>query len=351
MSSRPYDGKLGIVTGGSRGIGAAVAKRLAAKGCKLLLVFTSDSSRSLTKALCADLEAQHGVKCAQVQADLSQAAEASAKIVEAAKVFYASLAAGGDSSKQLRVDILINNAGVSSNQFLNDAAQGPIAAAEFARVYNVNVLAPLLLTQALAPYFPSPSSSSGGFVKTRGRVVNVSSVSSSIGYEGQSVYAGTKAALEAMTRCWSRELAGRATVNAVNPGPAWGDMYAEAGEGFWRINQPHCDAAPLQAYKGSTSAETAAEVKELMGDGVEDKDAELERFDALVRDKMGGRRPGFTSEIAGLLICCAPRRPGDDGERGVRERGHEDVNRVGLSIGYDRYESISGHFINLPSPL
>ncbi|KAK8131532.1 hypothetical protein PG984_007970 [Apiospora sp. TS-2023a] len=311
MSSRPYDGKLGIVTGGSRGIGAAVARRLAAKGCNLLLVFTSDSSKALTQELCADLEAQHGVKCAHVQADLMQAGDACIKIVEAAKGFWgslgpSSLGRGGD----LRVDILVNNAGVSSNQFLNDADKGPIVEAEFTRVYNVNVLAPLMLTQALAPYFPSPASSSsdgGGFVKTKGRIVNVSSVSSSIGYEGQSVYAGTKAALEAMTRCWSRELAGRATVNAVNPGPAWGDMYAEAGEKFWRINQPYCDAAPLQKYAGGT-AETAAEVKELMGgdDGTGNKDAELKRFDTLVRDKMGGRRPGFTSEIAGTIdMLCS----------------------------------------------
>ncbi|KAK8098306.1 uncharacterized protein PG998_013792 [Apiospora kogelbergensis] len=306
MSSRPYDGKLGIVTGGSRGIGAAVAKRLAAKGCNLLLVFTSDSSKALTQELCASLEAKHQVKCAQVQADLSQAAPASAKITEAAKDFHASLGRTGE----LQVDILINNAGVSSNQFLNDGAQGPIVESEFTRVYNVNVLAPLLLTQALAPYFPKPPSSGGGgtdsFVTTRGRIVNISSVSSSIGYEGQSVYAGTKAALEAMTRCWSRELAGRATVNAVNPGPAWGDMYAEAGEKFWRINQPHCDAAPLQAYTGG-GGELGQEVKELMDDNTADRDAELKRFDTLVRDKMGGKRPGFTSEIAGTIdmLCSA----------------------------------------------
>lgn len=246
------------------------------------------------------------MKCAQVQADLSQAAPASAKITEAAKDFHASLGRNGE----LRVDILINNAGVSSNQFLNDEAQGPIVESEFTRVYNVNVLAPLLLTQALAPYFPKPPSSGGGgtdsFVTTRGRIVNVSSVSSSIGYEGQSVYAGTKAALEAMTRCWSRELAGRATVNAVNPGPAWGDMYAEAGEKFWRINQPHCDAAPLQAYTGG-GGELGQEVKELMDDNTADRDAELKRFDTLVRDKMGGKRPGFTSEIAGTIdmLCSA----------------------------------------------
>lgn len=60
------------------------------------------------------------------------------------------------------------------------------------------------------PYLPNDRS---------GRIVNMSSVSSSMGFASQSVYGGTKAALEAMTRTWARELAERATVNAVNPGP------------------------------------------------------------------------------------------------------------------------------------
>lgn len=287
-AKRTHDGKLGIVTGGSRGIGEATVRRLAARGCNLLLVYTSDSSTARTKTLCEELSSAHRIRCSYVQADLSQAAEASVKIVQAARDFYASLHDGTTEGKaeenELQVDILINNAGVASNQHLNDTESGPIETAEFDRVYRINVLAPLLLTQAVAPYLPHDRS---------GRVVNVSSVSSSIGYQGQSVYAGTKAALEAMTRCWSRELAGQATVNAVNPGPAWGDMYAEVGKKFWDVNQPYVDAAPLAEYKGEERA------KALSGDG--------DRFDRLVREEMGGRRPGFTSEIAGTIemLCSA----------------------------------------------
>ncbi|UNI22576.1 L-xylo-3-hexulose reductase [Purpureocillium takamizusanense] len=279
--SRPYDGKLGIVTGGSRGIGAAVARRLAAKGCNLLLVFTSESSKQPTDQLCHELSSAHQVRCSSVQADLAGPEAAARKIVDAAQGFFSTYNTSGD----LQVDILVNNAGVSSNQAMNDAALGPIVADEFTRVYNVNVLAPLLLTQAVAPFLPRDRS---------GRVVNVSSVSSSIGYQGQSVYAGSKAAIEAMTRTWSRELAERATVNAVNPGPAWGDMYAEAGERFWRINQPYVDAAPLASYSGEKA------VLDLAGD-------DAERFDKTVREGMGGRRPGFTSEIAGTIdmLCSA----------------------------------------------
>ncbi|KAL1909742.1 L-xylo-3-hexulose reductase [Sporothrix stenoceras] len=211
--------------------------------------------------------------------------EASQKIVAAARTFFDTYHPADSTKKSFQVDILINNAGVSSNQFLNDVKKGAITAEEYTRVYAVNVLAPLLLTQAVAPHLPTNRS---------GRIVSVSSVSSSIGYEGQSVYAGSKAAVEAMTRVWSRELAGRATVNAINPGPAWGDMYEKAGPSFWTINQPYVDAAPLAAYDGEP------DVLRMAGD-------DASRFDKLVRQSMNGRRPGFTSEIAGTvdMLCSA----------------------------------------------
>ncbi|KAH7011949.1 hypothetical protein EDB80DRAFT_750095 [Ilyonectria destructans] len=278
--ARPYESKLGIVTGGSRGIGAAVAARLAAKGCHLLLIYTSDSSTQTTKQLCKDLSSTHNIQCSYVQADLGSPADAATKIVAAARTFFTSYNQTG----KFQVDILINNAGVASNQHLNDAEKGPILETEFNRVYAVNVLAPLLVTQAVAPYLPTDRS---------GRIVSVSSVSSSIGYQGQSVYAGSKAALEAMTRTWSRELASRATVNAVNPGPAWGDMYAAVGKSFWDINQPYVDASPLAEYNGEP--ETLAKAG-----------SDAERFDKIVRESMGGRRPGFTSEIAGTIdMLCS----------------------------------------------
>ncbi|KAF5663375.1 3-oxoacyl-reductase [Fusarium heterosporum] len=279
-SYRPYNSKLGIVTGGSRGIGAAVAARLAAKGCNLLLVYTSDSSTEPTRKLCQDFSSSHKISCDAVQADLSSPSEAVPKIINAARSFHDSY----NSGKPFQIDILINNAGVSSNQHMNDEKDGAIQEIEFHRVYNVNVLAPLLLTQAVAPHLPT---------NRTGRIVNVSSVSSSIGYQGQSVYAGSKAALEAMTRTWSRELATRATVNAVNPGPAWGDMYAAAGQTFWDINQPYADTTPLAQYNGEP------EVLAMAG-------PDAEHFDRTVRQSMGNRRPGFTAEIAGTIdMLCS----------------------------------------------
>lgn len=84
------------------------------------------------------------------------------------------------------------------------------------QVYHTNVLGPIYMVQACLPYLPWDGS---------GRIVNVSSVGSSLGLPEQTVYAGSKGALEAMTRVWARELNKRATVNAINPGPVLSDIY------------------------------------------------------------------------------------------------------------------------------
>jgi NAD(P)-dependent dehydrogenase (short-subunit alcohol dehydrogenase family) len=235
----------------------------------------------MTLALCTELATAHKIYCRPCQAELLEPQRAAESLLDAASSLYKSCNATGP----LQIDIVINNAGVSSNQHLNDSEQGPIAKSEFDRVYTVNVLAPLLLTQAVQPHLPKDRS---------GRIVNVSSVSSSIGYQGQSVYAGTKAAIEAMTRVWSRELAENAIVNCVNPGPAWGDMYERAGPTFWNINQPYVDVAPLANYSGE---------RHDLGLNAEEK----ERFDEVVRKGMGGQRPGLTDEIAGTVdMLCSP---------------------------------------------
>jgi len=131
------------------------------------------------------------------------------------------------SSGDLTINIIVNNAGVAGNRFVTPSISSTTVdsdmIADFHKQYNTNVLGPLLLMQAALPYLPYDRS---------GRIVNLSSVSSSLGFPGQSVYGGTKAALEAMTRTWARELSERATVNAVNPGPVDTDMVRT----FWLFN-------------------------------------------------------------------------------------------------------------------
>ncbi|KAJ5640573.1 short chain dehydrogenase/reductase family oxidoreductase [Penicillium herquei] len=259
---RSLEGKFAIVTGGSRGIGAAIARDLASKGCSVLATYTSDSSTKPTEELCAELVAQHGIKAHGVKADL-QLEEAGAAIIKAAQEHFSE-------NGKLVINILVNNAGVGG-----DYPLGQVPVSEFHRIYAVNVLAPILVTQAALPYLPHDRS---------GRIINISSVASSIGFATHTLYGGTKAALEAMTRTWARELAERATVNAVNPGPVEGDMYFAAGEKFWKQMEPFQLNCPLSAVR----------------EGVDDPS-----LVKLAVEKMGGRRPAYWKEIAAVvgMLC------------------------------------------------
>jgi NAD(P)-dependent dehydrogenase (short-subunit alcohol dehydrogenase family) len=173
-------------------------------------------------------------------------------------------------TQKFQLDIIINNAGVAGNKLIQD-----IDVDDFARQYNINVRGPLLLVQAALPYLPNDRS---------GRIVNLSSVSSSLGYPSQSVYGGTKAALEAMTRTWSRELAERATVNAINPGPVATDMYINTDEAFVKLNKPFIESTPLSAVR---------------------KDIDPEEIWAPL-EKTGGRA-AYSEEIAGVVgMLCSP---------------------------------------------
>lgn len=168
------------------------------------------------------------------------------------------------------IDIIINNAGVAKNEFLPNVSTG-----EFERQYRINVLGPLLLVQAAMEYLPTDRS---------GRIVNLSSVSSSEGFAGQSIYGGTKAALEAMTRTWSRELSERCTVNAINPGPVKTDMWGQT----------------TQEFKDSLGNW----MRHTPGAGIR-KDVDDED---LVKDAVNaGGRPAYVGEIGGIvgMLCTA----------------------------------------------
>ncbi|KAK3296752.1 uncharacterized protein B0H64DRAFT_423170 [Chaetomium fimeti] len=259
--ARSLEGKLGIVTGGSRGIGAAIAENLASKGCNVVINYTSASSTELAASLAAQLSSAHNVRVVPVQADVGTPAGA-ATLISAAKESFA----GADS--RFQIDILINNAGIAINGTISQ-----VKVEDFEASYRVNVLGPLLVVQAAQPYLPTDRS---------GRIINLSSVSSSTGFVTQSVYGGTKAAVEAMTRSWARELAANATVNSVNPGPVEGPMYAanppEFMEGIagWVLHTPL-----MKAREGIDSPEVVKDAKE------------------------SGGRPAYTKEVAGIvgMLC------------------------------------------------
>lgn len=253
------------------GLGASIARHLAGKGCNVLAVYTSESSTSLAADLCSDLSNQYNVQAHAVKADLLEPETAAKTILQGAKDNFTETV-GGDDTANLTINILINNAGVGGSYPLE-----AVPSQEFHRIYTVNVLAPIMLTQAVIPYLPHDRS---------GRIINVSSVASSMGFEKHTLYGGTKAALEAMTRTWARELAERATVNAVNPGPVEMDKYFAAGEKYWEYMKSYQLNCPLSAVR----------------DGVDD----LELVQLSI-DKMGGRRPGYASEVAAVvgMLCSA----------------------------------------------
>ena len=169
---------------------------------------------------------------------------------------------------KFQIDLIINNAAVADNKPLED-----VTPEDFTKMYTTNVLGPILLMQAALPHLPHDRS---------GRVVNLSSVSSSMGFKGQTLYGGTKAAVEAMTRTWSRELSERATVNAINPGPVATEMYDSTGDDFQLHMKPFIQNAPLQAVR----------------EGVDE-----EKF-VKDNDRAGGR-PAYPQEIAGVvaMLC------------------------------------------------
>lgn len=169
---------------------------------------------------------------------------------------------------KFQIDIIINNAGVASEVALED-----VTPEDFTKIYTVNVLGPILVLKAALPYLPHDRS---------GRIVNLSSVSSSLGLIDQTLYGGSKSALEAMTRTWSRELAERATVNAVNPGPVATEMWLEISNKLRQNLKPFAQSAPLTKAR----------------EGIDD-----EKYVKAV--ETAGGRPGYDHEVAGVvaMLC------------------------------------------------
>lgn len=180
-------GKVAIVTGASKGIGAAIAKSLGAAGASVVVNYAS--SKSGADAVVAAI-AKAGGKAVAVKGDVSRAAEAKG-IVDAAIEQFG------------RLDVLVNNSGVYGFASLEEITED-----EFHRQYNINVLGLLLTTQAASKHLGEGAS-----------IINIGSVVSRITPPGSAVYSGTKGAVDAITGVLARELGPRKIrVNALNPG-------------------------------------------------------------------------------------------------------------------------------------
>jgi 3-oxoacyl-[acyl-carrier protein] reductase len=195
-------GKVALVTGGSRGIGAATARALAAEGAAVAISYEASADKA--KALVAELE-KKDVRAKAFQADQSDARAVERLVQDVVKHFG-------------RLDVLVNNAGVFVTGSVTDA-KADLAA--FERQQRINVGGVAAAVRAAA-----------GVIGEGGRIVTIGSVAGArAGYPGMADYCATKAAVAAYTRGWARDLASKKiTVNVVQPGAVATDMNPDTGE-------------------------------------------------------------------------------------------------------------------------
>jgi 3-oxoacyl-[acyl-carrier protein] reductase len=228
-------GRVAVVTGASKGIGAAIARHLADEGAAVVVNYAS--SKAGADRVVAEITGRGG-KAVAVQADVAKAADIR-------RLFAETKAAFG------RLDVLVNNAGV-----YEFAPLAEVTPEHFHRLFDLNVLGLILTTQEAARHFGPDG----------GSVVNISSVVSTYAPPNASVYSATKAAVDAVTKSLAKELAGRKVrVNAINPGMVETEGTAAAGitaaesdfkkrtvaqTPLGRIGQPQ-DIAPAAVYLAS----------------------------------------------------------------------------------------------------
>ncbi|OIW35004.1 dehydrogenase [Coniochaeta ligniaria NRRL 30616] len=201
-SERPLTlkGKLAIVTGASRGLGADMAWNLACRGANVCLTYVSEKSTAAVQDLAARIQAlPHKPSAYVCRADVSTV-EGPQQIIDHL------LEARGHN---LAVNILVNNAGVERVKSLAE-----LSVDDYDAVFNLNVRGVILMTQTVLPY-----------LQPKGRVINISSVAAREGFRDLGLYCASKAAVEGLTRVWATELGHNGTtVNAVNPGPVQTEM-------------------------------------------------------------------------------------------------------------------------------
>jgi len=234
--SNKLAGKVALVTGASKGIGASIAKHLAAAGASVVVNYAS--SKAGADKVVADITSVGG-KAVAIQADVAKKVDIDRLLAETKKAFG-------------QLDVLVNNAGIYEFAPLEQ-----VTAAHFHKQFDLNVLGLLLTTQEALKYF-SPAG---------GSVINISSVVSTYGIPTGSVYSATKAAVDGVTRSLAKELGARnIRVNSINPGMVETEGTHNAGiEGsdfqtntkaatpLGRLGQPQ-DIAPAVVFLASADS-------------------------------------------------------------------------------------------------
>ena len=237
INTKKLAGKVAVVTGASKGIGADIARHLAAEGAAVVVNYSS-SKEGADRVV--DEITKRGGKAVAVQANVAKKADVERLFSSAKKAFG-------------KIDILVNNAGVYEFAPLED-----ITEKHFYKHFDVNVLGLLLATQEVVKQFDS----------TGGSIINISSTVTSLTPTTTSVYTATKGAVDAITRTLAKELGPRnIRVNAINPGMVETEGVIAAGfdkgefrQGveaqtpLGRIGQPG-DIAPAAVFLASSDSQ------------------------------------------------------------------------------------------------
>jgi 3-oxoacyl-[acyl-carrier protein] reductase len=188
MKDGKLDGKVAVVTGASKGIGAGIAKQFGTEGAAVVVNYASDKEGA---DRVVDEISKRGGKAVAVRANVSKKSEVERLLAEAAKAFG-------------KIDILVNNAGVYEWVPLEAVTEQ-----QFHRMFDTNVLGMLLVTQEALKHF-NPEG---------GSIINIGSLASSLTPPTAVVYNATKAAVDAITRTLAKELGSqKIRVNSINPG-------------------------------------------------------------------------------------------------------------------------------------
>lgn len=190
-------GKVALITGSSRGIGAQIAKDFAKQGAKVVVNY--QQNQQMADDVVADI-IQQGGQAIAIRADVSQIDGIDSLVEQTCKVFNV-------------IDILVNNAGWATLERLPD-----ITFEDTKKQFELNVYGPIFLTQTVSAVMP-----------TGGVIINISSIAAK-GGAGGSIYCATKAALNTLTKCYAAELGEKGIrVNAIAPGAVETGLYVEAG--------------------------------------------------------------------------------------------------------------------------
>ena len=234
--SQKLAGKVAVVTGASKGIGAEIARQLAAEGAAVVVNYAS--SKQGADRVVADI-VRNGGKAVAVHADMSQPDQIARLFAETKRAFD-------------RLDVLVNNAGVYEFAPLEE-----VTTEHFHKQFDLNVLGLLFATKEAVKHFG----------REGGSIINLSSVVATLGVPNASVYSGTKAAVEAITRSLAKELGPRQIrVNSINPGMVETEGLRAAGVSesefrsqtvaqtpLGRIGQPQ-DIAPAAVFLASADS-------------------------------------------------------------------------------------------------